>query len=147
LTMSTSKGSTGARKSGQKYQNTTAYTHNRNSRRTREILALPVNGLCQKCHDTIQWRKTYRKYKPLTVPKKCTKCDQKKIKDAYHIICGDCAAALKVCAKCRESREIVVSDDKTPQQLVEEEQRTQHILQRLSERQRRTLQRKLDRGE
>ena len=31
---------------------------------------MPINGLCPACEEQIEWRKKYRKYKPLTVPKK-----------------------------------------------------------------------------
>jgi hypothetical protein len=30
----------------------------------------PNIGLCQKCHDIIEWKKQYRKYKPRTMPGK-----------------------------------------------------------------------------
>ena len=58
------------RKTGQAHQNTTAWKPNKNSKKTREINALPVYGLCQRCTDVIMWRKKYRKYKPLTAVKK-----------------------------------------------------------------------------
>ena len=49
----------------------------------------------------IEWRKRYRKYKPLTVVKKCTACGEKRIKDAYHVICNQCAQKNGgQCAKC-----------------------------------------------
>ena len=60
----------GAKKGAQKYQNKEAYRHNRNSKKTKEILAMPVNGLCKRCTEIVLWRKQYRKYKPLTAPKK-----------------------------------------------------------------------------
>ena len=82
----------------QKYQNEVAFHHNKNSRRTREILAMPISNLCEKCTTMVEWRKNYRKYKPLTVPKKCTSCLETKVKDAYHIICGDCSKGR--CCKC-----------------------------------------------
>jgi hypothetical protein len=28
-------------------------------------------------------------------------CEEKKVTDAYHILCTDCVKLLKVCAKCR----------------------------------------------
>jgi hypothetical protein len=31
---------------------------------------LPNEGLCPRCHDIIEWKKKYRKYKPLTTPKR-----------------------------------------------------------------------------
>ena len=88
---------------GQKYQNTVAFKHNKNSKKTRKILAMPINNLCSKCTEQIEWRKKYRKYKPLTVPAKCTKCLLVKVRDAYHILCDDCAA--ECCAKCLKPKE------------------------------------------
>jgi len=38
-----------------------------------------------------------------------TQCQQRKITQAYHVICGDCARERDVCAKCLQSREIVPS--------------------------------------
>lgn len=32
--------------------------------------------------------------------KKCTACGEKKIKDAYHVICGDCVRTTSKCGKC-----------------------------------------------
>ena len=58
------------KKQGQAYKNVTAFKHNKNSKTTRKINALPINGLCQRCFDIVQWRKSFRKYKPLTAPKK-----------------------------------------------------------------------------
>ncbi|KAJ1653268.1 hypothetical protein IWQ61_006579 [Dispira simplex] len=142
-----SKVSTGPKKKGQKYQNVTAYKHNRSSKKTLKILALPVSGLCQRCHDIIQWKKRYRKYKPLTVPRKCVHCEQKKIKDAYHILCQDCSTKLQVCAKCREGHDIVKSDEKTDAELHKENQDIEHVLSKMSERERRAFRRKLERGE
>lgn len=57
-------------KKGQAHQNTTAWKANKNSKKTRQINALPVYGLCQRCTDVILWRKKYKKYKPLTTAKK-----------------------------------------------------------------------------
>jgi len=87
--------SSSKQKSGQKYQNVVAFHHNKGSKLTKKILESPIHDVCRKCRDMIEWRKRYRKYKPLTVPKKCVKCEQKTIKEAYHIICHTCAHAEK----------------------------------------------------
>lgn len=34
-------------------------------------------------------------------------CNEKAVKEAYHILCSKCATDKKVCAKCQESAEIV----------------------------------------
>ena len=52
------------------YQNKVAFYHNRNSKKTKTILSLPNAGLCKRCHDIIEWKKKYRKYKPLKAPTK-----------------------------------------------------------------------------
>lgn len=87
-------------KQGQKYQNTFAFYHNKGSKLTKIILESPIRGLCSKCTAVIEWKKTYRKYKPLTTLKKCTKCEEKNIQDAYHIVCHKCATQFGICEKC-----------------------------------------------
>lgn len=102
-----SKGSTsGASKSRPPaHQNQTAFKHNKSSKKTKKILDSPISDLlCPSCKNVIEWRKQYRKYKPLTVPKKCTSCQQKTIKSAYHTRCDPCSSKAKVCAKCGDPR-------------------------------------------
>jgi hypothetical protein len=68
---SKSKVSSGKPKSGAPaYANRTAFRHNPSSKLTKKILAMPINGLCPACEEQIEWRKRFRKYKPLTVAKK-----------------------------------------------------------------------------
>ena len=88
------------------YQNGFAFKHNPNSRKTKVILSIPNTGLCARCHDIIEWKKKYRKYKPLDKPRKCTSCHKLSVKLAYHVICGDCSSAKKVCSKCLEVKDI-----------------------------------------
>lgn len=82
------------------HQNSYAFHHNKSSKLTKHIESLPIRFLCPGCVAVIEWRKKYRKYKPLTVVKKCTACGEKRIKDAYHVICGECVRATTKCAKC-----------------------------------------------
>lgn len=37
-----------------------------------------------------------------------TCCQEKAIKEAYHVLCDNCASSKDVCAKCLESKEILV---------------------------------------
>ncbi|ORZ39975.1 hypothetical protein BCR44DRAFT_97083 [Catenaria anguillulae PL171] len=144
----TAKTSTGGKKQGQKYQNTTAFRHNKASKKTKEILALPVQGVCARCFEIIEWRKKFRKYKPMTQPKKCVSCEQKTVKESYHIMCNPCAHKKNVCAKCGESKEIVEGvNTVTPQEMNAQRQEYEIKLRMLTERQRRTFLRKLARGE
>ena len=68
--MSTRKGDN--KKKGQKYQNVTAFKNNLHdtSKVTKTINSLVVQGVCERCRDIIEWKKKYKKYKPLTAPKK-----------------------------------------------------------------------------
>ena len=73
------------------HQNTFAFKHNPKSKLTAQILASPNVGVCRRCHDKIEWRKKYRKYKPLTQPATCNLCSKRNVMAAYHTICSDCA--------------------------------------------------------
>ncbi|ORZ18678.1 hypothetical protein BCR42DRAFT_372226 [Absidia repens] len=136
-------------KKGQAHQNTTAWKPNKNSKKTREINALPVYGLCQRCTDVILWRKKYRKYKPLTSVKKCVGCEQKNIKEAYHVLCNNCATEKKVCGKCLESKEIITDKEeiKSAADELKDEQELDRMLGKMTLRQRRSYMRKLERGD
>ena len=105
----TKKGSTsGAKRTRpQLHQNVTAFHHNRSSKLTNKILASPISALlCPACVKVIEWRKQYRKYKPLTVPKRCIACQGKSIKAAYHTRCDACATKSDVCVKCGDARSL-----------------------------------------
>ncbi|CAG8524069.1 10455_t:CDS:2, partial [Paraglomus brasilianum] len=93
----------GKKKQQQKYQNTKAFKPNKNSKKSKYINALPINGVCR---EIIEWRKQFKKYKPLTTPKKCVGCLEKTVKEAYHILCNKCASTKGVCAKCQETMDI-----------------------------------------
>ncbi|KAG2382464.1 hypothetical protein C9374_005044 [Naegleria lovaniensis] len=85
-----------------RYQNDYAFKHNKASKLTTKILSTPNVGLCKRCHDIIEWKKAYRKYKPLTQPRRCNICQQKTVTLAYHVICNKCAKDNRKCAKCLE---------------------------------------------
>src|SRR5210317_1710634 len=72
------------------HQNKFAYQHNPKSKTTAKILASPNVHVCRRCHDKIEWRKQYRKYKPLTQPGTCNGCQKRNVKAAYHTICESC---------------------------------------------------------
>lgn len=106
MSTATRKGDTSKR--GQKYQNSTAYKPGLygESRRVKLASALPLAGVCARCKEKIEWKKKYDKYKPLTAPKICVICQQKKVKQAYYRLCQDCAKSRRVCAKCGEEEDI-----------------------------------------
>lgn len=66
--MSTRKGNN--KKAAPKHKNSFAFKHNPNSKKTKVILAINHAGLCAHCNEIIEWRKKYRKYKPLKHPRK-----------------------------------------------------------------------------
>ena len=73
------------------HQNTFKFAHNPKSKKTAAILASPIQHVCRRCHDKLEWRKQYRKYKPRTgQPGKCNHCQRRNVKAAYHTICEPC---------------------------------------------------------
>jgi hypothetical protein len=137
--MSTERGN--IRKNAPRHQNAFKFRHNPNSKKTAQIMKTPIEGLCKRCTDKLEWKKNYRKYKPLSAPRKCTRCEQKTVYRAYHIVCEKCATDLKICAKCVERSDITSPFVKSNQ-----EQQDDKILATLSERKRRTYLRMLERG-
>jgi len=133
------------RKKAPVHQNRHKFTHNKGSKKTKEIAASPIEGTCKKCSNILQWKKDYRKYKPLTQPKKCTICNQKRITRAYHVICSVCASQNKVCAKCNEPTQIVREFDADKIEQKEQEQ-VQRNLKLVNERTRRAYLRWVERG-
>jgi hypothetical protein len=73
------------------HQNSFAFIHNVKSKMTDKILDSPNTHVCRRCHEKIEWRKQYRKYKVRTIPGKCNLCSVKRIKAAYHTICEPCS--------------------------------------------------------
>ena len=96
-------------KKGQKYQNATAYESGRYgvTRQSKIAAGVILGGICARCKEKIEWKMKYDKYKPLTTPKICVACGEKKIKQAYYRLCQVCAETREVCAKCGEKEEIV----------------------------------------
>uniref|UniRef100_A0A0K8RCM4 Uncharacterized protein n=1 Tax=Ixodes ricinus TaxID=34613 RepID=A0A0K8RCM4_IXORI len=99
----------------QKHQNSTAFknTLHDKSLQTKKMISLKITNVCVRCKEKIEWKIKYKKYKPLTVPRKCVKCEGKTVKSAYHIICDDCSISRKVCAKCGTSENLVQDSEET----------------------------------
>lgn len=165
--MSTRRGA--AKKQGPKHQNTFAFKHNKNSKKTKVILGINHFGLCTRCHEIIEWKKKYRKYKPLKAPKKwCVSrpistavchvadtaavansngCDRRSITKAYHTLCDGCARTRGVCAKCGKEpadEKAEAGEAETEEELIE---RLEAGVPGMRERDRRAMLRKLYRGE
>lgn len=125
--------------------NKPAFHHNPRSRKTAKIAAIPNSGVCTRCHAIIEWRKKYRKYKPITQPRKCTVCSLKKVAFAYHIVCTECARAKAICPKCTQKKDLVTDDSK--QAMTIEELVELMGAARVRERKRRTIIRLWERNE
>eukprot|EP01128_Nolandella_sp_AFSM9_P004673 TRINITY_DN2134_c0_g1_i1.p1 TRINITY_DN2134_c0_g1~~TRINITY_DN2134_c0_g1_i1.p1 ORF type:complete len:296 (-),score=60.48 TRINITY_DN2134_c0_g1_i1:81-968(-) len=146
--MADSKAKRGNVRKGARQANLNAfkYKHNKNSKKTRKIFATPIEGLCSSCTRKLEWKKDYRKYKPLSQPKKCTSCSRRSIVNSYHVICRDCFQEQQCCAKCLQKREIVLDYNEATKE--EEDQRQKaEILSQLRERDRRAYLRALERGD
>jgi len=87
-------------KKQQKHQNTFAFKHNPNSSKTKQISKSPLDFLCDRCHNILEWKIKYRKYKPLTCPSNCNLCLERKVYKAYRTICEPCAVPKMLCTKC-----------------------------------------------
>ncbi len=69
--MSSQKGN--VKKAGpQKYKNVRAFKNDLydTSKTQKEINNLEFHGLCDHCKNILDWKVKYKKYKPLTMPKK-----------------------------------------------------------------------------
>lgn len=144
--MSTKKGDQS--KKGQKHQNTYSFKHNKNSKLTKKIAETPLDLLCKRCLDILEWKIKYRKYKPLSVPGKCKICDHKNILKSYRDICDSCAKENSICTKCIEP----VTEYAKPSRISKflkgnlNDNAFAEVLEELKERQRRTILRKLESG-
>ncbi|KAK7934149.1 hypothetical protein WMY93_005045 [Mugilogobius chulae] len=107
--MSSQKGNV-SRSRGQKHQNATAFKNDKYgaTAQVKKAKSKVHDGLCQHCKGVLEWKVKYNKYKTLTQPRKCVKCSQKTIKDAYHVICKPCSLQLEICCKCGKKDEIAI---------------------------------------
>lgn len=128
------------------HQNSTSFKNNPHSTKSAKINSLPNEGLCKRCHDIIEWRKKYHKFKPLKAPKTCVGCGQKNVIHAYHVLCINCARERECCSKCLEKKEIV-NEMQTPEEIKAEQDYLEERLAGMSLREKRTFYRKLERGE
>lgn len=92
----------------QKYQNKTVFKNDLHdtSNKTKFINSLDINGVCKRCKDILEWKIKFKKYKPLSAPKKCVNCSEKSVKHAYHVMCTACAKSKSCCPKCCNNFEV-----------------------------------------
>ena len=129
----------------QQHQNTVAWIPARADKHNSLrgiVAALPNDGVCRRCHDQIEWKKSYGKYKPLKVPAKCTGCRLPTVQLAYHMLCQGCAGARDVCAKCGVESPM---QEKDPNEDVVAMPTTEELAT-MTERQRRSALRKVEKA-
>ncbi|XP_008417198.1 uncharacterized protein C9orf85 homolog [Poecilia reticulata] len=107
--MSSQKGNV-SRSRAQKHKNSTAFKNDKYgaTAQVKKANSKIHDGLCQHCKGVLEWKVKYNKYKPLTQPKKCVKCSQRTVRDAYHIVCKPCSLQLEVCCKCGKKEDIII---------------------------------------
>ncbi|XXQ30127.1 hypothetical protein PBTT_00582 [Plasmodiophora brassicae] len=86
---------------GPAHLNKVAFKHNDNSGLSKLIMAIPIRGVCARCYDIIEWKKTFRKYKPLQKARRCDSCRADSVTAAYMVICDPCGKRLQCCTKCK----------------------------------------------
>ena len=102
--MNTKKG----KKKHQKHRNKKAFQMRDKIANEKLIKSTPIHNLCEKCVEIIEWKLKYGKYKKLTKPQKCLKCNLKRVVTNYRTICNPCATKHKLCAKCSQEKEIKI---------------------------------------
>ena len=122
----------------------------------------PLDRLCQRCYDQLQWRIDFRKYKPLEKPRKCNMCSQPHVLKAYRTICDPCSGkdGKKLCTKCaadvktlrnaegQAKYAVPQNETKKDEERYEREvDEIQEKLEGLKLRERKTIERKIKTGE
>ena len=143
--MSTQKGNT-TRTRPQKYQNKKQFKNNLHdtSHNTKLLNSIEINNVCIRCKNILEWKIKYKKYKPLKNPSTCVKCKNKNVKHAYHTMCRDCAEKDKLCPKCGQQKEIILSNANNNVEKLLKLPNVEDAIKSLSERKRRTFYRKIN---
>lgn len=147
--MSTQRGNV-SRKRAQKYKNRTVFKNDLHDKtpQQKKLNSLQINEVCAHCKGVIEWKIKYKKYKPLTQAKTCTKCHQRNVLKAYHVICRSCALSNLICAKCLQStQELILEAAKlSPVEQLKLEAEMKRMSKTLPERKRRAFVRFMRRG-
>lgn len=147
--MSTQRGN-GSRTRAQKHKNKHAFKNDLHDKtpQQKRLNTLHVSEVCMHCKGVIEWKIKYKKYKPLSQPKTCTRCQQRNIRKAYHVLCRGCALETKVCAKCLKSAEEVEIEppEPTPEEQLRLKVEMERLIKSFPERKRRAFLRYMDKG-
>jgi len=94
-------------KKAQKYKNKRAYKVLFNEKFSEVAKNVPLDRLCERCHDQIEWKIQYGKYKSATSLSKCIKCEEKNVNKSYRNICDKCSDKDKLCSKCMQPKRLI----------------------------------------
>lgn len=94
------------------HKNSFAFQHNPKSKLTLKILNAPIDHVCRRCRDKLEWRKAYRKYKPRTQPGTCNMCKRRNVLAAYHTICTKCTVSATAKSRVLQSQQQPISSGK-----------------------------------
>ncbi|XP_004518809.1 uncharacterized protein C9orf85 homolog [Ceratitis capitata] len=147
--MSSQRGNS-SRTRSQKHKNRTAFKNDLHDKTLlqKKLNSLHVSEVCQHCKDVIEWKIKYKKYKPLSQPRTCTRCQQRNITKAYHVLCRSCALEARVCAKClKDAQEVeIVTPQPTSEEQLKLKVEMERLIKSLPERKRRAFMRYMDKG-
>ena len=135
-----------------KHDNAFKFKHNAKSKKTEKLLGITHSGLCHRCSDKIAWKKKYRKYKPRKRSGKCSVCEERNVKRAYHSTCGPCAKSENCCAWCKldfnlkGSGGVVITREERTELAALENEELEKQLGKLRERDRRSAIRELNKS-
>lgn len=117
------------------HQNEFSFQHNPKSKKTAIILATPIQHVCRRCRDKLDWRKQYRKYKPLTAPGTCNHCKKRNVRAAYHTLCESCTQtspqSLKLLKEWNQPKKKKTAKDKNvpSEELLTTEKKVEETIQ------------------
>lgn len=138
--MSCQKGNA-SRSRPQKYKNQFAFKNNLHDStpKTKLLNSLEIANVCERCKSKLEWRIQYKKYKILSAPSKCTKCEQRNVKHSYHIMCEGCAKTNECCPNCGAKAPLVAPKNLSKEEQQKFDQEVQQLLKSLPERKRRAF--------
>ncbi|XP_018017732.1 uncharacterized protein C9orf85 homolog [Hyalella azteca] len=130
----------------QKHKNKKVFDNLRfdTNHRSKMIAELDVVQVCETCNNIIEWKIKYKKYKPLSQPKTCTKCSDKTIVNAYHTVCLPCATSLGICCKCAKEKKVVKEAPPDERTQLKEKSELEAEVRRLPVRRRKAFWRFMD---
>lgn len=96
----------GVKKQGQKYQNKVGYKIKYDEHAMEVVKHAPLDRLCKRCLEQIQWKLKFNKYKPPKNVSRCNRCGEKNVIKAYRKCCDSCSDKNEICSKCEQNKNL-----------------------------------------